>query len=73
MTKETLKVFVCSDFVGHWPVGTAAVMVAEDEDEAWVILKDILEKSGLPQTETPEILRLSLTNKMVLVLNDGNY
>ena len=43
-----MKVFTCRDFTGFYPVGTAAVVVAEDIGAATVALRNALIDNGLP-------------------------
>lgn len=70
-----MRVFYSNDFPGHW-VGTAAVMVARDEDHARELLTAKLvelrlmhkgQKSGFTVTELPT------DSAAALVLQDGDY
>lgn len=69
-----MKTWTSNTLQGHWPVGTAAVVTAEDIDEAIQLLSSGLKERGLEQTITPEQLVLMPTRrKHVRVLCDGNY
>lgn len=65
-------IFVCTDFKGRWPVGTAAVIEAEDERTARRLLADELERAGLVQDENypPSVKPFA---GPVEILNDGDY
>jgi len=72
---SNLRVFVSNDFTGHYPVGSAAVIVAADEDEALDRLVSALESKGLPQTQPgrPTVREINLTEESVEILVDGDY
>jgi hypothetical protein len=68
-----LKVFYCTDFEGHYPIGTAAVMVAENKEQAKLLLENSL-KDDLPQViEVNDIHEMDLNNQGCNVLHYGNY
>ncbi len=66
-----LRVWTSNDFVGHWPVGTAAVVVAETESAARTLLAGEMAACGLDTEFT--LKALSLANQQALILCDGNY
>lgn len=69
-----MKVWTNNKFNGHWPVGTAAVVVADTAERAAEILNDDLGKRGLDRSATAEQFeRLSVTQECVRVLRDGEY
>lgn len=70
-----MKVFTCTSFTGHWPVGTAAVIVAKDKEEARAALAVELMERGLKVDDaaTWEIKRLKTTVPSVTILRDGEY
>lgn len=74
MGKE-LNVYTCVDFIGFYPVGSAAVVVAKDEDEAEKALKKALKERGLDNdTENLTMVYLPLTKKArAVILVDGDY
>lgn len=67
-----MKVFVCNDHEGHWPVGTASVVVAENEQQAFALLKARLEQRGIID-EKFTLMELSLDGPQAVVLCDGTY
>lgn len=71
----TLKLFVCTDHAGYWPVGTASVVLAQDEAAARSLLDDALANRNLATSEAvPYTLHeVSMTDPLVLVLRDGDY
>jgi hypothetical protein len=67
-----LNVYAITGFAGHWPVGTAAVVLAESREEAAGLLADALERQGLSQKiDSADFIELS--TKQALVLCDGDY
>lgn len=69
-----LKVFTCTEFKGHYPVGTAATVVAVDAEDAAMLLTGYLYGLGLGQSINAEQMEeLDLTKIGVKILNDGNY
>ena len=68
-----MRVFTCKDFTGHWSVGTSAVVVAKDEDEARLILIDALDDAGLTQLDRLEVYELETGTPNCRILQDGNY
>lgn len=73
----TLRVWTCTNFRGHWPVGAAATIVAANEDEAKKHLLDALAQIGLTQSEEDaadlKFEELPMVDGLVRVLVDGNY
>ncbi len=71
-----MRVFTCDNFEGHYPVGVAAVMIANGPDAAKLMLIDHLASIGLPQSERVaakiEIKELVLMPG-VTIIADGNY
>jgi hypothetical protein len=63
-------IFTSNTFAGHWPVGTAAVVRAADEEMAVAILCEKLKEIGLPQDEPPTVTPFE---GEVVILQDGNY
>lgn len=69
-----MKVYTNNKFSGHWPVGTAAVVVAESESQATAILNAKLEDLGLPgDAVEKDMYLLNTRTENVRVLRDGNY
>jgi len=71
---EAMSVFDTNDFRGHWPVGTAAVIVARNLDEAYVLVSKQLCEMGLATTnEDFSVKELPTDRAHVVVLQDGDY
>jgi hypothetical protein len=70
-----LRVFTCNNFRGHWPVGTAAVVVARNKEEALSLLLAALEQDGLSNQKDIELRldQLFLTAPQAYILNNGEY
>lgn len=68
-----LKVWTHNRFKGFWPVGTAAVVVAETREEAGYILNEQLDRMGLPFCDPDQFEEVPLENGVVRVLRDGEY
>ncbi|MGL5736475.1 MAG: hypothetical protein ACRCYS_16560, partial [Beijerinckiaceae bacterium] len=67
------RVWTCTGFEGFWPVGTAAVVVADSAEEAAVLLTEQVTPIKR-QTVLPEDLReVDLTQPQAIVLNNGDY
>jgi len=71
---ESMKVYTCWGFTGHWPVGTSAVVVAGNTKDAVKLLEDRLAEIGLPQRIDPKsLVELDLTQPACTIINDGEY
>lgn len=68
-----MKVFVCTDFTGHWPVGTAAVVIAPTMEDAGKLLRKELENHGLDPNDEFTLTEISNHEPKAIILNDGNY
>ncbi len=69
-----MKVWTCTGFEGHYPVGTAAVVVAETVDQAVDFLNAELRHRGLSPSVTADKLKPLPTHAPgALVLADGDY
>lgn len=69
-----MKVFYSNDFRGHWPVGTAAIVVAKDQDEARRLLIIQAKFRGLDLSDDDFTLKeLSTDWRGAVILADGNY
>lgn len=69
-----MSVFTCDDFEGHYPVGSAAIIIAANELVAKQMLLDHLSEIGLPQRAPEKItVRLLDIRPGVTILVDGNY
>ena len=69
-----MKVWTNTDFEGHWPVGVAAVVVADTAMQAAELLNNELQKRGLSRSATAEqFASLPTSRPMAVVLRDGDY
>jgi len=69
-----MRVFTCNNFIGHNPVGTAAVVVADDVHVARQMLVEHLQAIGLPQgTHKLELTQVRTAKPTTVILNNGNY
>lgn len=69
-----MKVFTNTTFTGHWPVGAAAVVIADTRGEAAVWLEEELRKQGLEQSvHSKDMIELKTNKHAVKILTDGNY
>ena len=66
-----MKVFVSYDFTGHWPVGAAAVILADDDVQAKFYLRQALKACGLG--EQTDFTVAELVAPGAHILHDGNY
>ena len=69
-----MRLFTCTSFTGHYPVGTAAVVVATSEESARQILHMSLVAQGLEGLNADDALEeLDTSTPTVHILCDGNY
>lgn len=69
-----MKIWTNNQFQGHWPVGTAAVCVAENSVAAAAMLNDDLESRGLPRSAKPEDFQpMAADIPQCRILCDGDY
>lgn len=74
MVGYNLKIYVNTSFTGHYPVGTAAVIVAEAPAKAAVLLNAELMNQGLkPTAKSDEMEELNITVAAAHILNNGDY
>jgi len=68
------KVFTNNEFIGHYPVGSSAVVIAIDRIQAALFLQVHLKARGLNQKVKPSDMKeLSMDFVTVVILNDGDY
>lgn len=67
-----MRVWTCNDHDGHWPVGTASVVVAPDEGTARSLLAAELATRGL-DADRFTLVELETDGLAVRVLRDGDY
>ena len=69
------KIWTCTKFTGHYPVGVSAVVSAPTAEKAAELLNKSLKFIGLPGDALPESMcdLSQFSEGFVVVLNDGNY
>ena len=67
-----MKTFSCT-FTGHWPVGACAVVVAIDEQQAELDMRDALEREGLDRYQDLTFVEIDTTDAHVRILLNGDY
>ena len=67
-----MRIFTCNDHHGHWPVPTASVVIAKNEDEAREMLTQELEGRGIKVFDFT-LVEINPNKKQVVVLSDGEY
>ena len=72
--KEIVMIYTNNKFTGHWPVGTAAIVVAPDSEQAARLLERKLDEIGLAQdVKADDMEEFKLHDGMVKILLDGDY
>jgi hypothetical protein len=73
--KHHLRVYSCTGFTGHYPVGTSALVLASNKENAAEILNQDLRSMGLPGDARAEDMMPfpDGNDRSVRILNDGNY
>lgn len=70
----TANVYVCTSFTGFYPVGVAAVVVADSPEHATALLNAQLRDHGLPgDAKVQTLSKVLIGEPQVLILCDGNY
>ena len=68
-----MKIWTNNKFQGHWPVGTAAVVVATDAANACEYLNLFLAEQGFPETRPEDFEEMPHKEGEVRILNNGDY
>lgn len=71
-----MKTYYTTGFKGHYPVGTSAIVIAENEVEAKALLLETLSKYGLAEkNKDTEITftQVHTRTKGAIILQDGDY
>jgi len=68
-----MKIWVNNKFKGHYPVGTAAVVIADSPGDAKTYLDLFLAECGLDESEEEEFREMEFRDGQVEILCDGNY
>lgn len=70
----TNKIYTHNTFKGFYPVGTSALIVAGDRDDAIVLLNKELKNIGLDgDASKSDLVLVRPTTKFVRILQDGDY
>lgn len=67
-----MKLFTCTDHATIWPVGSASVVIAENEFDARHLLSQRLSSLGL-NSQPFTLTEIDITHPRVLILCDGDY
>jgi hypothetical protein len=82
LKEKLMKVFFTTSFIGHYPVGTAAVVIAENQEQAYQQMCELLKEEELWDAQTyhfqlqfnkEDMIELDITHPMAVMLNNGNY
>ena len=68
-----MRVWTTNDFTGHWPVGAAGVVVAEDEIHARALFDTVLAIDGLDPSDGYTLVELDLDIPHPVILVNGEY
>jgi hypothetical protein len=69
-----MKVFYSDDFSGKWPVPVAAIVVAEDETKARILMEQLLIKHDLEYDDQHfTLIEVSLNKATAIMVSDGEY
>jgi len=68
-----MKIWTNNQFEGHYPVGTAAIVIAESKIKAKKYLDAQLKKEGLPECEAEDFEELKSEDGTIRILCNGEY
>jgi hypothetical protein len=70
-----MKIFTNTEFYGHYPVGSSALIVAKDVESAKKLLAGELEKIGLAGQKLDDsgFVEVDPSSPIAIILNDGDY
>lgn len=67
-----MKIFYNNTFSGHYPVPTAAVIIAENKQRAIKLLNGELVRHGLP-ADVRSVVEISTACERAVIIQDGDY
>jgi len=68
------QIYINKSFEGYYPVGTAAVIIADSAKDAVIMLNEQLTDASLPASARLEdMIEVPFIEGTVAILNDGNY
>ncbi len=68
-----MRIFTTTDFTGHWPVGTSAVIVADSHVHAVELMQKSLKAAGLDHRQSFTMQEIDATVGRAHILQNGNY
>ncbi len=68
-----MKIWTNNGFKGFYPVGTAAVVIAETAEEAAAYLDVFLVELSLPESDPKDMVEMEFIDGEVVMLCDGDY
>ena len=69
-----MKIYTNNKFKGVYPIGTAAVIVANDKYEAARLLSDALFDTGIPDDNTIDgMIEIDISSPNAIILCNGDY
>lgn len=68
-----MRVFVCDDHEGFFPVGVCSVIVADTEARAAELLRAKLIEHGLTKNQNFTLRELNVSEHRAFIINDGDY
>jgi len=68
-----MRTFVCNDHKGWWPVPTASVVIAENKEQAFQLLKEKLKNSYDVDDDSFTLKEIDTTKIGAIVLSYGDY
>ena len=68
-----MKIWTNNKFKGYWPVGTAAVVIADSPEQAADYLNVFLAEKNLPDCKPDQFEEMPFIDGEVRILNDGEY
>lgn len=69
-----MMTWTCNNFTGHYPVGVAAVVTADNVELAIILLEAELTRIGLPQKiKAEQLIPMVTSTRKVRILCDGDY
>lgn len=69
-----MKIYTNTKFIGHYPAGTAAVVIAKSKQHAAEMLEKRLMTEGLDQEVSPDDFeQIPKTQEQVIIMHDGDY
>ena len=69
----TERIWTNNKFEGYWPVGTAAVVIADTAEKAAGYLNFLLCERGLGKAKAEDMIEMEFEDGRVRILCDGNY